>query len=154
MPREWDSCLQPVLAWAKGSKGNKKKKKNFDLKKQKNSSNVDIISLLTGEWLPEHVGIPIGEHPEGSYYMLEVHYNNPQLRKVNDSSGVRLHLTPKLRAHEAGILVTGVAVTPLHVIPPRQKEYATAGYCTPHCTNAVSRVLYISSPLHHRLCIY
>lgn len=110
MPPEWDSCLQPVLAWARGSKG---------------------------EWMPEHVGIPIAEHGENSYYMLEVHYNNPTLKRVNDSSGIRLHLTPELRPQEAGILVTGVAVSPLHLVPPKQKAYATAGYCTPNCTNAM-----------------
>ncbi|XP_015598813.1 MOXD1 homolog 1 [Cephus cinctus] len=107
-PKEWSSCLQPVLAWARGSKG---------------------------EWLPEHVGIPISEHAEGSYYMLEVHYNNPGFKNVNDSSGVRLHITPKLRKHDAGILVAGVAVSPLLVVPPRQKEYATAGYCASQCTD-------------------
>lgn len=97
------------------------------------------MCLGTGEWLPEHVGIPIAEHPEGSYYMLEVHYNNPDMKKVVDSSGVRLHLTANLRPQEAGILVAGVAVSPLHLIPPKQKEYATAGYCTPHCTNTVRK---------------
>ncbi|CAK9817540.1 MOXD1 homolog 1 [Anthophora quadrimaculata] len=127
MPREWESCLQPVLAWARGS---------------------------AGEWLPEHVGIPIAEHAEGSYYMLEVHYNNPTMKKVVDSSGVRLHLTPKLRPEEAGILVAGVAVSPLHLIPPRQKEYATAGYCTPHCTNTMfpeDGVNIVSVALHSHL---
>ncbi|XP_033297183.1 MOXD1 homolog 1 [Bombus bifarius] len=127
MPREWESCLQPVLAWARGS---------------------------TGEWLPEHVGIPIAEHPEGSYYMLEVHYNNPDMKKVVDSSGVRLHLTANLRPQEAGILVAGVAVSPLHLIPPRQKEYATAGYCTPHCTNTMfpeGGVNIVSVVLHSHL---
>lgn len=87
--------------------------------------------------MPEHVGIPIAERNEHSYYMLEVHYNNPTMKKVTDSSGVRLYLTPKLRPQEAGILVTGVAVSPLHMIPPKQKEFATGGYCTPHCTNTV-----------------
>ncbi|KAG7210089.1 hypothetical protein KM043_011660 [Ampulex compressa] len=127
MPREWESCLQPVLAWARGSKG---------------------------EWLPEHVGIPIAEHREGSYYMLEVHYNNPSMKKVIDSSGVRLHLTPNLRPQEAGILVAGVAVSPLHLVPPRQKEYATAGYCTPHCTNTMfpdEGVNVVSVVLHSHL---
>ncbi|CAL7941350.1 unnamed protein product [Xylocopa violacea] len=127
MPREWESCLQPVLAWARGSRG---------------------------EWFPEHVGIPIAEHSEGSYYMLEVHYNNPSMKKVVDSSGVRLHLTPKLRPQEAGILVAGVAVSPLHLIPPKQKEYATAGYCTPHCTNTMfpeDGVNIVSVVLHSHL---
>lgn len=112
MPKEWDSCLQPVLAWARGSRG---------------------------EWLPRHVGLPIAERMEHSYYMLEVHYNNRMGRKVIDSSGVSLHLTPKLRPMEAGILVAGVAVSPLHMVPPQQKEYATAGYCTPQCTEKVKK---------------
>lgn len=93
--------------------------------------------FLQGEWFAEDVGIPIAEHSEGTYYMLEVHYNNPGLKHAIDSSGVRLHITPNLRPKEAGILVTGVAVNPLHMIPPRQKEYATAGYCTGSCTNTV-----------------
>jgi len=103
---------------------------------------MDSIPLCyAGEWLPENVGIPIAEHGENSYYMLEVHYNNPTMKKVTDSSGLRLFLTPKLRPQEAGILVTGVAVSPFHMVPPQQKEYATVGYCTPHCTNEVIKEL-------------
>ncbi|XP_046409387.1 MOXD1 homolog 1 [Neodiprion fabricii] len=127
MPREWDSCLQPVVAWARGSKG---------------------------EWFPEHVGIPVAEHNDRSYYMLEVHYNNPGLKEVVDSSGITLHLTPNLRPQEAGILVTGVAISPLHMVPPRQKEYATAGYCTPHCTKKMfpeDGINIISVVLHSHL---
>ncbi|XP_012543741.1 MOXD1 homolog 1 [Monomorium pharaonis] len=127
MPRAWDSCLQPVLAWARGSKG---------------------------EWMPEHVGIPIAENGENSYYMLEVHYNNPTMKRVIDSSGIRLHLTSQLRPQEAGILVAGVAVSPLHLVPPQRKEYATAGYCTPHCTNTMlpeNGINVVSVVLHSHL---
>ena len=113
MPKQWDSCLQPVLAWIRGSKG---------------------------EWLPQHVGLPIAEHLQDSYYMLEVHYNNKDNQRVVDSSGVRLHLTPNLRKLEAGILVAGVAVSPLHMIPPWQSDFATAGYCTSQCTSKVGIV--------------
>ncbi|KAL6261864.1 hypothetical protein P5V15_006950 [Pogonomyrmex californicus] len=126
-PRAWDSCMQPILAWARGSKG---------------------------EWMPEHVGIPIAERKENSYYMLEVHYNNPSMKKVLDSSGIRLYFTPTLRSKDAGILVAGVAVSPLHLIPPRQKEYATAGYCTPHCTNTMlpeNGINIVSVVLHSHL---
>ncbi|XP_063985800.1 MOXD1 homolog 1 [Diachasmimorpha longicaudata] len=127
MPREWETCIQPIVAWARGSKG---------------------------EWFAEHVGIPVAEHKEGSYYMLEVHYNNPTYKKAIDSSGIRLHLTPVLRPHEAGIFVAGVAVSPLHLIPPHQKEYATAGYCSPDCTNKLfpeDGVNVISVVLHSHL---
>lgn len=114
MPKEWDTCLQPIVVWARGS---------------------------VGEWLPQHVGQPIAENP---YYMLEVHYNNfdeNEIRRtrevVDDSSGLTLHLTPKLRENEAGILITGIAVSPLHMVPPRQGGYATAGYCSLGCTEKV-----------------
>ncbi|XP_011301507.1 MOXD1 homolog 1 [Fopius arisanus] len=126
MPKEWETCIRPIVAWARGSKG---------------------------EWFAEHVGIPVAEHKEGSY-MLEVHYNNPTLKKAIDSSGIRLHLTPVLRPNEAGIFVAGVAVSPLHLIPPRQREYATAGYCSPDCTEKLlpeDGVNVISVVLHSHL---
>lgn len=31
---------------------------------------------------PDHVGVPLGEeHGGATYFMLEIHYNNPNLRK-------------------------------------------------------------------------
>lgn len=57
---------------------------------------------------------------------------------VVDSSGVRLHYTDKLRKHDGGIFVTGTIVSPLHIIPPHQTAYKTAGYCDKYCTGAVS----------------
>lgn len=55
-----------------------------------------------------------------------------------DSSGVRLHYTDRLRKHDGGIFVTGTIVSPLHIIPPFQTAYKTAGYCDKYCTGAVS----------------
>ncbi|KAJ1521461.1 hypothetical protein ONE63_003129 [Megalurothrips usitatus] len=108
MPPEWDSCLTPVVAWAVGSQG---------------------------EFFPEHVGIPLGEDDRSTYFMLEVHYDNPSLKRLRDNSGLRIHYTPNLRPHDAGILSTGIAVSPLHMIPPQQKAYTTFGYCPSPCTN-------------------
>lgn len=49
----------------------------------------------------------------------------------------RLHYTNKLRENEGGIFMTGVAPSTLHFIPPYQKEYKTAGYCSLDCTKEV-----------------
>jgi len=52
MPEDWNKCVSPVVAWAMGS---------------------------DGQFLPEHIGVPISGRE--AYYMLEVHYDNPTLRK-------------------------------------------------------------------------
>lgn len=52
MPEDWDRCVSPVVTWAMGS---------------------------DGQFLPDHVGVPISGRD--TYYMLEVHYDNPTLRK-------------------------------------------------------------------------
>lgn len=54
-----------------------------------------------------------------------------------DTSGLRLHYTNELRENEGGILITGVAPSTLHFIPPYQQEYKTAGYCSFGCTKSV-----------------
>lgn len=107
MPELWEACLTPMLVWAAGSKG---------------------------ETLPPHVGLPLGDKTTSPYYMLEIHFDNPSLKSATDSSGMRIHYTHQLRKQEAGMMVTGVTISPLHVIPPRQPEYKTAGYCSMDCT--------------------
>ncbi|CAH2048725.1 unnamed protein product, partial [Iphiclides podalirius] len=48
---------------------------------------------------PEEAGLPIGGPNSNQYIMLEVHYNNPELKNDwVDSSGIILHLTPKQEA--------------------------------------------------------
>lgn len=44
-----------------------------------------------GELLPDHVGIPLGEHSGGAdYFMLETHYDNPAMHSdISDHSGLR-----------------------------------------------------------------
>lgn len=53
-PRDWDSCITPIASWAIGS---------------------------TGQFLPEHVGIPLGGKSGAKYYMLEIHYDNPNAKQ-------------------------------------------------------------------------
>ncbi|GBP39913.1 MOXD1 homolog 1 [Eumeta japonica] len=123
-PKEWASCTTPVAAWAMGSKG---------------------------EFLPENVGIPLGESSGVSYYMLEVHYDNSALHEVLDSSGIRVHFTSELRRHDAGVLGLGVGVSALHVIPPKQLQYRTAGICSAECSRKMlptDGVTIVSAQLH------
>ncbi|CAG9564813.1 unnamed protein product [Danaus chrysippus] len=107
-PGEFGLCVTPIAAWAIGSKG---------------------------EFLPENVGIPLGEKGGVSFYMLEVHYDNLALHDVLDSSGIRIHYTSVLRPHDAALLGTGIGVSALHVVPPKQKAYRTVGICSSDCTN-------------------
>eukprot|EP00980_Cylindrotheca_fusiformis_P006235 scaffold1334_cov123-Cylindrotheca_fusiformis.AAC.5 len=62
--------------------------------------------------LPEDVGVPLGEKSGGfRSYMLETHYNNPNLDEgVIDSSGVRIYYTTKTRKHDMGVLSLGDAI--------------------------------------------
>lgn len=96
-----------------------------------------MCSRYLGENFPNHVGVPLAENPN-TFYMLEVHFDNPSMRTAVDTTGLRMHYTNKVRENDAGILVTGVTLSPLHIIPPEQKEYKSGGYCSTGCTKEVS----------------
>ena len=51
-----------------------------------------------------------------------------------DSSGVRIYYTDKLRKYDSGIVSVGVRVNNWHIIPPKQKDWLSIGYCTAECT--------------------
>lgn len=110
-PRDWDSCITLVATWGAG--GN-------------------------GQFLPEHIGIPIGGKTGAKYYMLEIHYDNPNAKRVLDHSGMRIHYTRNLRPNDAGMMITGVSVSDTQMIPPGQKSYRNVGICGPSCSSVVS----------------
>ncbi|KAJ9595787.1 hypothetical protein L9F63_013031, partial [Diploptera punctata] len=127
MPQEWDQCMTAIVAWAVGSQG---------------------------EFLPEHVGLPLADGDKAKYFMLEIHYDNPGFKKVKDNSGIRIHYTEDLRQYDGGILVNGITITPLHIVPPHQPEYKTAGYCNSDCTNRMfpqTGIKLVSVVLHSHL---
>lgn len=97
---------------------------------------TDFFYDKLGENVPKHLGLPLAAKSP-SYYMLEVHFDNPSMKKVVDTSGLRLHYTHKLRPNEGGFLVAGVTISPLHLVPPRQAEYKSGGYCSMECTREV-----------------
>ncbi|XP_020809804.1 MOXD1 homolog 1 isoform X3 [Drosophila serrata] len=109
-PRDWDSCSTPVAVWSPGSKG---------------------------QFLPSHVGIPMGGVSGVKYYMLEVHYDNSNRKKIVDHSGFRIHYTHDLRTYDAGIIVSGVSISDTQLIPPGQNIYRNVGICGPPCSSVM-----------------
>ncbi|KAF0308702.1 Dopamine beta-hydroxylase [Amphibalanus amphitrite] len=84
---------------------------------------------------PEEAGLPIGGPDFNPYVMLEVHYNNPNLKKGHrDSSGVRLTYTERLRPHDASVMELGLEYTDKMAIPPGMASFELSGYCVPECT--------------------
>ena len=86
---------------------------------------------------PEEAGYPVGEeHGGATYYMMEVHYDNPgQHSGIVDSSGLEILLTPNLRKYDSGLMTVGHDVSSLHLIPPGLEHYTTVGHCPDLCTS-------------------
>jgi len=68
-----------------------------------------------------------------------------------DNSGVRVYYTEFLRPNDAGIMAVGMAVSPMHIVPPKQLAYRTASLCDKDCTNVIfpERGIKITSVLLH-----
>ncbi|CAG2182593.1 unnamed protein product, partial [Oppiella nova] len=104
---------------------------------------------------PKQAGLPIGGANYSLYAMLEIHYNNPELRSDwVDSSGIRLYYTDRLRRHDIGILEIGLEYSDKNSIPPHQRSFPLSGYCTAECTRASLPpygITIIASQLHTHL---
>ncbi|KAJ8300513.1 hypothetical protein KUTeg_022032 [Tegillarca granosa] len=108
-PPELAACRKVIGAWAMGAKA---------------------LSL------PNEAGTPIGGPWFSKYVLLEIHYNNPELKQgIVDSSGIRFYVTPKLRKYDAGIMELGLEYTNKMAIPPGQNLFHLTGYCIAECTN-------------------
>lgn len=96
---------------------------------------------LGGEpfFLPDEAGYPVGEeHGGATYYMLEVHYDNPGLHgNIVDSSGLEVFLTPNLRKYDSGLLTVGHDVSSFQLIPPGEDAFTTVGHCPEVCTQTL-----------------
>ena len=85
---------------------------------------------------PDDVGFPIGGANYSLYILLEVHYNNPELKSgLPDNSGIRLYYTDHLRLMDAGILEVGLEYIDKNSIPPNT-VMDLRGYCVSECTRA------------------
>ncbi|CAH4028352.1 unnamed protein product [Pieris brassicae] len=84
---------------------------------------------------PKEAGLPLGGTAANKYVMLEVHYNNPEVKDDwIDSSGITLHLTANRRQYDAAIMELGLEYTDKMAIPGGQKAFPLTGYCIPQCT--------------------
>jgi hypothetical protein len=83
----------------------------------------------------ENVGLPMGEgHGGATYFMFEVHYDNPEEREFVDNSGIRVYYTDEVRENDMGSLWVGSRFSVFQFLPPGASEYHTYGGCTSECT--------------------
>ena len=90
---------------------------------------------------PDNAGGVIGGPNYSPYLVLEVHYDNPNLKNnIIDSSGLRIYyqggLNEPLRKYDAGIMEIGLEYNPKNSIPPKMNSFHLHGYCLSECTRA------------------
>ena len=87
MPPSWLLCKPVTIVWAVGS---------------------------DGDMLPENVGMPMGnENGHPTYFMMETHYDNPQILSGEVTDPVRLghrpcQMRPQILSGEARLLRTSI----------------------------------------------
>lgn len=105
---------------------------------------LEVCRKVIGAWamgaaplqLPSEAGYPVGGPRYSSQVLLEVHYNNPSIKRgIKDSSGIKFYVTPTLRKFDAGIMEVGIEYINKMAIPPRQKTFKLVGDCISECTN-------------------
>ncbi|XP_056011248.1 dopamine beta-hydroxylase-like [Ostrea edulis] len=107
-PPELAACREVIGAWAMGA---------------------------SAMFLPNEAGTAVGGPSRSRYVLLEVHLNNPDLKRgVVDSSGIRFHVTKHLRRYDSGIMELGLEYTNKMAVPPKQAMFTLPGYCIADCT--------------------
>ncbi|XP_068754351.1 DBH-like monooxygenase protein 1 isoform X1 [Montipora capricornis] len=85
-------------------------------------------------YYPPKAGFPIGTADSPKFYMMEIHYDNPErIEGRNDSSGMRFHYTSNIRMYDAGTLSVGDLSSNFLVIPPKQESWLSVGFCPKEC---------------------
>ncbi len=104
---------------------------------------------------PEEAGGFIGGQNTSRFLVLEVHFNNPYLKKdIIDQSGIRIYYTSKLRKSDAAIMEVGLEYNPKNSIPPQTNAFRISGYCASECTEASlpqNGITIFASQLHTHL---
>ncbi|CAF3583690.1 unnamed protein product [Rotaria socialis] len=104
---------------------------------------------------PEEAGGILGGPKTSHFLVLEVHFNNPYLKKgIIDQSGIRLYYTPTLRKYDAGIMEVGLEYNPKNSIPPDSSAFRISGYCKSECTQVglqSNGIFVFASQLHTHL---
>ncbi|KAI9559612.1 hypothetical protein GHT06_013617 [Daphnia sinensis] len=108
MPPLFFNCNNVVVAWTAGSEG-------FTF--------------------PSEAGYPMNRAGGAKFFMLETHYDNPNLQSgIVDHSGLRLFYTSQLRHHDAGVLSVGIDPNWKHIVPPGQRRVVSEAHCVADCT--------------------
>jgi len=104
---------------------------------------------------PDETGGSIGGPGTSPYLVLEVHFNNPYLKKgIVDQSGIRFYYTKKLRKYPAGIMEVGLEYNAKNSVPPRATAFRVSGYCAKECTQVAlppKGIIIFASQLHTHL---
>jgi dopamine beta-monooxygenase len=105
---------------------------------------------------PNNVGGILGGKNYSPYFVLEIHFDNPQMRNnIVDSSGMRIYYQEKLRKYDAGILEVGLEYNAKNSIPPGTTSFALNGFCLGECTHEAlaktNSITVFASQLHTHL---
>ncbi|CAF4083643.1 unnamed protein product [Rotaria sordida] len=85
---------------------------------------------------PEQAGYPVGLNSPNKYFMVQIHYDNPQqISNRRDSTGIRYYLGNQLRQHDLGYLTFGTVSSLLGLaIPPKVEKFIVDSYCPSNVT--------------------
>jgi dopamine beta-monooxygenase len=112
---------------------------------------------------PEEVGGVIGGESYSQYLVLEIHFDNPDMKTdIVDSSGMRVFYQgggektdEPLRKYDAGILEIGLEYNLKNSIPPGLDAFYLNGFCLSECTKAAfaktNGITVFASQLHTHL---
>ncbi|KAL3871230.1 hypothetical protein ACJMK2_039238 [Sinanodonta woodiana] len=86
---------------------------------------------------PDHMGVSFGGTNDPELFILQSHYHNHTNAQTSDdrddSSGIRITLTRKLRQYDAGTLHVGHMPSPSLLIPPGEPNFLTSSDCPSSC---------------------
>ncbi|CAF3053826.1 unnamed protein product [Rotaria sp. Silwood2] len=132
----------------------------YNVKSQIQSCAINIATgwAVGGDYMteyPKEAGYPIGGDFQIKYYMIEIHFNNPnQISNITDSSGIRFYIGNQLRQYDIGYLTFGTDILPTSLaIPPNVQNFIVDSYCPINATISIpmSGITVISAFPHAHL---
>ncbi|CAF4332885.1 unnamed protein product [Rotaria sp. Silwood2] len=103
------------------------------------TSNIANGWAVGGDYMvafPKEAGYPIGGDFPIKYYMVQVHYDNPNLlSNRTDNSGIRFYIGKELRQYDLGLLTFGTDSSAVALaIPPKAQKFIVDSYCSANAT--------------------
>ena len=98
---------------------------------------------------PLDAGILLGPDETFHSFLLEIHYDNPQMDVgKEDDSGLIFYYTETLRQHNVGLFHMGHFENEHMQIPPGAESFLVQEYCPPACFDFVGDIKVIVSGVH------